>query len=105
MSRMILCVIGGALLWSPARADPPSFKAELVFPLHPQHNHAPGIVEFPHGDLFVSWYRGSGERSADDVAVYGARLRKGATQWPAVDPQATAQSRTGSCFMQPGRAE
>ena len=81
MSRMILCVIGGALLWSPARADPPSFKAELVFPLHPQHNHAPGIVEFPHGDLFVSWYRGSGERSADDVAVYGARLRKGATQW------------------------
>ncbi len=81
MSRMILCVIGGALLWSPARAAPPSFKAELVFPLHPQHNHAPGIVEFPNGDLFVSWYRGSGERSADDVAVYGARLRKGATQW------------------------
>jgi hypothetical protein len=25
-------------------ADPPLHSAELVFPLHPQHNHAPGIV-------------------------------------------------------------
>lgn len=56
-------------------------KAELVFPLHPKHNHAPGIVECPNGDLLVSWYRGSGERTADDVAVYGARLRKGAEAW------------------------
>jgi predicted neuraminidase len=29
----------------------------------------------------VSWYRGSGERQADDVAVYGARRRKGTAQW------------------------
>jgi arylsulfatase A len=59
----------------------PDFSAALVFPLHPQHNHAPGIAECPNGDLLVSWYRGSGERSADDVAVYGARLRKGAKEW------------------------
>ena len=59
----------------------PSYHAELVFALHPQHNHAPGIVECPNGDLLVSWYRGSGERQADDVAVYGARLRKGADRW------------------------
>jgi predicted neuraminidase len=57
------------------------FEAELVFPLHAQHNHAPGIVECASGDLLVSWYRGSGERSADDVAVYGARRRKGAKEW------------------------
>src|SRR5437588_936448 len=56
-------------------------RAELVFPLHPQHNHAPGIVQCPNGDLLVSWYRGSGERQADDVAVYGARLRKGSDRW------------------------
>ncbi len=56
-------------------------RAELVFPLHPKHNHAPGIVECPNGDLLCSWYRGSGERSADDVAVYGARLRKGSDRW------------------------
>ena len=56
-------------------------RAELVFPLHDQHNHAPGIVECPNGDLLVSWYRGSGERSADDVAVFGARKGKNASTW------------------------
>ena len=59
----------------------PLHRAELVFPLHAQHNHAPGIVECPNGDLLVSWYRGSGERSADDVAVFGARKRAGDNQW------------------------
>jgi predicted neuraminidase len=59
----------------------PRFDAELVFPLHHQHNHAPAIVECPNGDLVVSWYRGSGERQADDVAVYGARRRKGKDKW------------------------
>ena len=56
-------------------------ESELVFPLHPQHNHAPGIVECPNGDLLVSWYRGSGERTADDVAVFGARRRSGSKAW------------------------
>jgi predicted neuraminidase len=64
-----------------AQGEEPRFQAELIFPSHPQHNHAPGIVECPNGDLFASWYRGSGERSADDVAVYGARLKKGETKW------------------------
>jgi predicted neuraminidase len=59
----------------------PEHSAELIFPLHPQHNHAPGIVECPNGDLLVSWYRGSGERTADDVAVYGARKKQGDPAW------------------------
>ena len=77
----------GLLLWTvfsgsmALAADPPRYSAELVFPLNPQHNHAPGIVECPNGDLLVSWYRGSGERSADDVLVLGARLKKGGTAW------------------------
>jgi arylsulfatase A-like enzyme/predicted neuraminidase len=61
--------------------DTPTYSAEFVFPLHAKHNHAPGIAELPNGDLFVSWYRGSGERSADDVAVYGARQKKGESTW------------------------
>ncbi|MGD9646886.1 MAG: exo-alpha-sialidase, partial [Pirellulales bacterium] len=69
------------LLTSSSLAEEPRYEAELVFPLHPQHNHAPGIVECPGGDLLVSWYRGSGERQADDVAVYGARRRQGSTDW------------------------
>lgn len=64
-----------------AAADEPAYRESLVFPLHPKHNHAPGIVECPNGDLLVSWYRGSGERSSDDVAVYGARQRKGTNTW------------------------
>src|SRR5262245_23185268 len=64
-----------------AESDRPLYDAELVFPLHPKHNHAPGIAECPNGDLLVSWYRGSGERSADDVAVYGARKKARSDKW------------------------
>jgi predicted neuraminidase len=64
-----------------ARTDDPLYEAELVFPLHPKHNHAPGIVECPNGDFLVSWYRGSGERSAADVAVYGARQKARSGRW------------------------
>jgi predicted neuraminidase len=70
------------LVWSLAGFDEqPSHQAALVFPLHDKHNHAPGIVECPNGDLLVSWYRGSGERRSDDVAVFGARRKKGAADW------------------------
>lgn len=71
-----------AAMWAQASfASEPHYRAELVFPLHAQHNHAPGIAECPNGDLLVSWYRGSGERKADDVAVYGARLKAGTSTW------------------------
>lgn len=63
------------------KKDKPEYTAELVFPFHKQHNHAPGIVECPNGDLLVSWYRGSGERSADDVAVYAARKKAKDEKW------------------------
>ncbi len=70
------------LVWSlTGFGESPRYEAELVFPLHDKHNHAPGIVECPNGDLLVSWYRGSGERRSDDVAVFGARRKKGATNW------------------------
>src|SRR4051812_27351880 len=64
-------------------ADPTAAQhsAELIFPLHSKHNHAPGVVECANGDLLASWYRGSGERTADDVAVYGSRLKKGVKEW------------------------
>ncbi len=70
------------VLWSSsACCDEPQFSSELVFPLNAQHNHAPGIVQLANKDLLVSWYRGSGERSADDVVVYGARLKAGSSTW------------------------
>lgn len=54
---------------------------ELVFPNNPKHNHSPCIVECANGDLLICWYRGSGERSADDVVILGARKRKGDSKW------------------------
>src|SRR5262245_50980263 len=78
---LLLAAAGLAGLRCAAAAEEPFHRAELVFPLHPKHNHAPGIAECPNGDLLVSWYRGSGERQADDVAVFGARKKAGESKW------------------------
>jgi predicted neuraminidase len=64
--------------WS---TDAPLYEAELIFPLETWHNHASCIVELPNTDLLVCWFHGSGERTADDVKIEGARLRKGRRQW------------------------
>jgi hypothetical protein len=42
------------------------------------------VVECPNGDLLTCWYRGSGERQADDVRIVGARRKRGAKQWSPV---------------------
>lgn len=62
-------------------SERPFLKTELLFPWDHLHNHGSCIVECPNGDLLVCWYRGSGERTADDVVVLGARKRKGDSQW------------------------
>ncbi len=59
----------------------PFHEAEVLFPLETWHNHASCIVETPRGDLLVCWFHGSGERTADDVKIEGARKRKGSRQW------------------------
>jgi predicted neuraminidase len=64
-----------------AGAAEPEFSSELIFPLNPRHNHAPGVAELADGSLFVTWYRGSGERKADDVEVLGARRPAGSATW------------------------
>ena len=55
--------------------------SELIFPLEHWHNHASMVVELPGGDLLACWFHGSGERTADDVVVRGARLKKGSARW------------------------
>jgi len=64
-----------------AAADRPLLTSELLFPLETWHNHASCIVETPNGDLLVCWFHGSGERTADDVKIEGARLRQGRHAW------------------------
>ena len=72
-----------ALVAAPAETSEAFLESELIFPLEHWHNHASCIVEAPNGDLLVCWFHGSGERTADDVKIEGARLRRGQRAWSA----------------------
>lgn len=68
--------------WAASRkGTEPLLESELIFPLEGWHNHSSCIVETPNGDLLVCWFHGSGERTADDVRIEGARKRKRAKNW------------------------
>lgn len=56
-------------------------REEILFPYQDEHVHGSSIVSLPNGDLLACWFQGSGERTADDVRVMGARLKKGLKTW------------------------
>lgn len=72
--------MAAALPALPQQAGP---EGELIFPLETWHNHSSSIVELPGGDLLVCWFHGSGERTADDVKILGARRTQGTGKWSA----------------------
>lgn len=76
LAAMVAAVTGVA-----AHAPPARYQAELLFPVEHWHNHSSSIVEHPDGHLLVTWFHGSGERTADDVEVLGAWQRRGSTAW------------------------
>ncbi|WP_163380997.1 sialidase family protein [Cyclobacterium sp. SYSU L10401] len=55
----------------------------LIFPLQKNHVHGSSIVALPNGGLLAAWFEGSGERTADDVRIMGARMRRRASEWGA----------------------
>ena len=59
------------------------FRSELLFPLEHWHNHSSSIVEHPDGHVLVTWFHGSGERTADDVELRYAWQRAGSATWSA----------------------
>lgn len=61
-------------------AAAPIIESEQIFPIMQDQQHAPSIVECPNGDLLAAWYGGS-EGPETDAAVWGARRRKGESQW------------------------
>ncbi len=69
------------LLAAAARAAAPQITGELIFPLEKWHNHSSSVVELPNGDLLVVWFHGSGERTADDVLIRGARWNHASGKW------------------------
>lgn len=61
----------------------PKVSEMLIFPEQPEHAHGSSLVQLPNGDMLAAWFQGSGERTADDVRILGARLKKGNKQWSA----------------------
>src|SRR5215510_6139718 len=79
---MIFTIIALAIANGSASATgKPFLESEMIFPFEHWHNHASCIVETPSGDLLVCWFHGSGERTADDVKIEGARKRRGSREW------------------------
>ncbi len=81
MKRPSIIVVIAACIFS---LEVAAFEAEFMFPPQDKHVHASSIVECPNGDLLAAWFHGSGERTADDVRIQGARLRRGAAAWSEV---------------------
>lgn len=73
----------GEIQAQPATEKAPEFFQTLIFPMQPQHTHGSSIVPLPNGDILAAWFQGSGERTADDVKIMGARLKKGSQVWSA----------------------
>jgi predicted neuraminidase/predicted glycoside hydrolase/deacetylase ChbG (UPF0249 family) len=81
-SFFLMCVFFFAPFFSEAQRNvKPVFHSAFIFPEQEKHVHSSSVVELPNGDLLVCWFEGSGERKSNDVAVMGARLKKGQSQW------------------------
>lgn len=78
---LMLGLFSGALAAQAPRGASPVLDSTLIFPPQQEHTHGSSIVMLPGGDLLVAWFQGSGERTADDVRIMGARLKKGTRHW------------------------
>lgn len=80
--KIIFCLLLAAChAFSQATEKLPVREESLIFPEQSQHVHGSSLVSLPNGDLLACWFQGSGERTADDVRIMGARLKKGARVW------------------------
>ena len=80
MRILLVCLFTGLFALNAAIAAP-QYGGELIFPLESWHNHSSSVVELPNGDLLVCWFHGSGERTADDVLIRGARWNHATGKW------------------------
>lgn len=69
------------LFFQTAFTQSPIIHSKLIFPNQEKHVHGSSLVNLPNGDFLAVWFYGSGERTADDVKIMGARLKKGETIW------------------------
>jgi len=77
--QLAIAVVG--ILSSCLAQSPALEKSMLIFPLQDKHVHGSSLVQLPNGDVLAVWFQGSGERTADDVKLMGARLEKSKREW------------------------
>ena len=80
-TRNFLLLLAGLISGYMTHAQKGIQSQNLLFPPQGQHVHGSSIVALPGGDLLAAWFQGSGERTADDVRIMGARLKKGSQVW------------------------
>ncbi|MBD2755432.1 exo-alpha-sialidase [Spirosoma sp. BT704] len=68
--------------------NPAVVRKGLIFPEQEKHVHGSSLVSLSNGDFLAVWFYGSGERTADDVKIMGARLKKGEIAWSEPFPMA-----------------
>lgn len=91
MKRIQLLTMLGIFGPALTAAAAPQFTVEAIFPPQEKHVHSSSIVECPNGDLLVCWFHGSGERTANDVVVNGARKKAGSDTWSPIFLMADTQ--------------
>lgn len=79
--RIWLALILAGLAATTAAGAEPFLESVAIFPAEDKHNHASCVIELSGGDLLTAWYRGTGERSADDVEIMGSWLKAGEHKW------------------------
>ncbi len=84
----LMVVLVAAAAGTPLNAQgtsAPALRIERIYgPEVPtgRYKHPASMTELRNGDLYLVYYGGDGEY-APDTAVFGARLKKGGTTWPA----------------------
>jgi predicted neuraminidase len=81
MALQLTIIFVLTIFLSPTSLSEPLYQSQLIFPFQEKHVHGSSLVELPNGDLLAAWFHGSGERSANDVVINGARLKKGSKEW------------------------
>ena len=77
----LLMFVGFQLFSQEVLQKAKTVSESLIFPPIDKHVHGSSSVTLPNGDHLVAWFQGSGERTADDVKIMGARMVKGSKTW------------------------
>ena len=90
--NMKICFLLLIFLSALSGQSEPFHHSQNIFPLQEKHVHGSSLVQIPNGDLLCAWFHGSGERTADDVVINGARLKNGQEQWSEIFLMAILQT-------------